>query len=292
MYTEATFSLYKYELQISMKCLSILRYMSDHLEHMPLGVTTRLTMTHDVPILMSQMIEMKPWFHIKDGQTKVFHGSEWIRVDTTTNDQEFDLPKLEAQAWLTLYNLMSKKESKDKYDLHHYRLNVLSKLSGFINDSLIHQLPILANFKEWLLKLNMANASSSGSGVKDLVMIEDVPGIYQSLEETYKGKYDQIAANQKEEFLGDTSEAWQKEAGRILDTLDSDVAQTLISSQKAYASSGSTTSSCAQCHDPSPKQRCSNCKQARYCSRECQTKHWPRHKTRCCNSTSTTIKKE
>ena len=57
---------------------------------------------------------------IKDGQTKVFHGSEWIRVDTT-NDEEFDLPKLEAQAWLTLYNLMSKKESKDKYDLHHYR---------------------------------------------------------------------------------------------------------------------------------------------------------------------------
>ena len=65
----------------------------------------------------------------------------------------------------------------------------MSKLSGFINDSLIHQLPILANFKEWLLKLNMANASSSGSGAKDLVMIEAVPGIYQSLEETYKGKY-------------------------------------------------------------------------------------------------------
>ena len=261
--------------QIAMKCLSIVRYMTDHMESMILGVTTRMTMTHDVPILLAQLIEMKPWMHVSGGKTKVFHGSEWI-----TMEDETELPKLEAQAWIALYNLLSKKASKDKYELHHYRLNVITKLSGQINEVISNQLPILANLKEWLLRLNVAASDVATSApARDLVMIEAVAEIHDSLEQRYRDKYDEIAENQKNEFLGATSEAWQKEAGRILETLDSEAAQSLMQSQKQQLSSNSNV--CAQCHDPAPKQRCSRCKTARYCSRECQTKHWPRHKGRC-----------
>ena len=96
------------------------------------------------------------------------------------------------------------------------------------------------------------------------------------LEQRYRDKYDLIASQQKDEFLGDTSKAWQKEAGRILETLDSDAAQHLFLNKRP-----TTDTICAQCRDPSPKQRCTRCKTSRYCSRECQTKHWPRHKSHC-----------
>jgi hypothetical protein len=40
---------------------------------------------------------------------------------------------------------------------------------------------------------------------------------------------------------------------------------------------------CSQCGRPDAKKRCVTCKAARYCSRECQVKHWKSggHKTRC-----------
>ena len=80
-----------------MKSLSILRYMTDHLESMPLGVTTRMTMTNDIPILLAQLIEMKPWLHVNGNgsDTKIFHGTEWIRIA----DEE-ELPKLEGRFFI------------------------------------------------------------------------------------------------------------------------------------------------------------------------------------------------
>lgn len=43
---------------------------------------------------------------------------------------------------------------------------------------------------------------------------------------------------------------------------------------------------CANCNtnttkDGKPLQRCSRCKGVYYCSRECQTSHWPKHKPNC-----------
>jgi hypothetical protein len=39
-----------------MKAITILRYMTDHVDSLPLGVTTRLVITHDVPILFIQLV--------------------------------------------------------------------------------------------------------------------------------------------------------------------------------------------------------------------------------------------
>ncbi|KAJ7114325.1 hypothetical protein C8R44DRAFT_227342 [Mycena epipterygia] len=44
--------------------------------------------------------------------------------------------------------------------------------------------------------------------------------------------------------------------------------------------------SCTNCHkiDPDLKlSRCGRCKEAWYCSKECQKKHWPKHKEFCRN---------
>ncbi len=43
----------------------------------------------------------------------------------------------------------------------------------------------------------------------------------------------------------------------------------------------STVSRCGWCGTKVTKARCSQCKRAQYCSKECQTLHWPEHKTKC-----------
>ena len=58
-----------------MKCITILRYLCDHIDELPLGVSTRLTITHDVPVLLVQLMESKPW--IKTSKNQVFEGAIW-----------------------------------------------------------------------------------------------------------------------------------------------------------------------------------------------------------------------
>ena len=70
----------KIVVQISMKAITILRYMTDNVDVLPLGVTTRLVVTHDTPILFIQLLEEKPWIKTsRDGNNvQVFEGSEWM----------------------------------------------------------------------------------------------------------------------------------------------------------------------------------------------------------------------
>ena len=264
-----------------MKCVSILRYLTDHLENLSLGVTSRLVITQDVPIVLANLLEMKPWLRINcnGGPNRVFEGSEWVSEDETN----ISMPKIEGQVWIALYNLLSKKQCTDKYELHHYRITVLSKLSGYINDSTTRQLPVLEKLRDWLLRLNVV--SPQAQSAKDLILIEAVGEIQQSLEHRYANRYDEIAEQQKEIFLNDAADSWQIEAGKLLDTLDTGAARSLLTEKKknkpTSTTDDSSSSTCGNCRQADAKQRCSRCKKVRYCGRKCQAEDWPRHRGKC-----------
>ena len=62
-----------------MKSISILRYYSDFLEDLQLGVTTRLMVTHDIPVTMVSLLETSPWIRKQQsrGDGEIFEGCEW-----------------------------------------------------------------------------------------------------------------------------------------------------------------------------------------------------------------------
>ena len=258
--------------QIAMKSLSILRYLTDHIDELTLSAANRMTITHDLPILMAQLLEIKPWMKFEKDSSKIFDGSDWI-------EDEGQLGKLEGQAWITLYNLMSKKAFQEKYEMHHYRITVLSKLSGQLNDHIISQLPVLEKLKEWLLRINLAKPSAPPP--KNMVLIEAVAAIKDSLESRYASKYQDIANEQKDLFLQEASEAWQAEAGRLIDTLETEAAQQLLTSKGNTSNQDANKKACGHCRRAEAGQRCSRCQAVRYCSRECQALDWPRHRGRC-----------
>jgi zinc finger MYND domain-containing protein 10 len=47
--------------KIGIKCLTILSFVIDKLECLPLSATTRLVKTHDVPCLISEILHLRPW---------------------------------------------------------------------------------------------------------------------------------------------------------------------------------------------------------------------------------------
>lgn len=49
------------EFDIGMRCISILYYIIEFLDSLPLYVVSRILTTHDVPYLFVQLIEKQPW---------------------------------------------------------------------------------------------------------------------------------------------------------------------------------------------------------------------------------------
>lgn len=50
-----------FEFDIGMRCISILHYLIEILDNLPLCAISRLLATHDVPYLLAQLIENQPW---------------------------------------------------------------------------------------------------------------------------------------------------------------------------------------------------------------------------------------
>ena len=96
-------------------------------------------------------------------------------------DEDGGIPKIEAQVWLAIYSLLSKKVFTDKYEINTYRKNVIGKMAEYISDDYMDQLPMLKSFKKWLLQLSISNPPSSSSHMKANFMIETVAELREGL---------------------------------------------------------------------------------------------------------------
>jgi len=65
------------EFQISMSALNICRFLTDHRQHLPLTLTTRLLETHDILLTLCPLIEKAPWVRKRKGKFEKFQGNEW-----------------------------------------------------------------------------------------------------------------------------------------------------------------------------------------------------------------------
>ena len=72
------------EFDIGIKCISILRYLAEFSENLPLCVLSRMLSTHDVPYLLAQLIEKQPW-----KKTDVDGNKKLILYTTRINFENF-----------------------------------------------------------------------------------------------------------------------------------------------------------------------------------------------------------
>eukprot|EP00070_Physeter_catodon_P036403 XP_028343297.1 zinc finger MYND domain-containing protein 10-like [Physeter catodon] len=99
------------EFRICMCCLSLLRFVTDHRATLPVTVTTRLLDQHDILLSLVSLMERKPWCRCRsDGDTEFFEDQQWI----VQRSNEASMPKVQAQVWLTIYNLVMDQECRSR----------------------------------------------------------------------------------------------------------------------------------------------------------------------------------
>ena len=108
---------------------------------------------NDIPCALVPLLELKPWIRKNSkGQTEKFEDMRWQVIK---DDEKGKIPKIEAQIWLTIYNMFLSQDTNRKYEITTFRKNNLLRLRKFLNEQLIDQLPMLGGMLRSLEEMSM-----------------------------------------------------------------------------------------------------------------------------------------
>ncbi|XP_030061359.1 zinc finger MYND domain-containing protein 10 [Microcaecilia unicolor] len=251
------------EFDIALKAMTVLRYITDNINSLPLSGLHRLLTTHNVPCLLVQMIEHCPWSRHEKGQLKKYENGRWYPV---LPENHLKMTKMDGQVWIALYNLLLRPECQQKYNFNSFNKGQLLKLRGFLTDVLIDQLPNLVELQRFLGHLSI---SEPAPPKKDLVL-EQIPEIWDRIIRENSGKWKAIAKHQVKQVFNPSAEDLRHQAHQWAETYNMNVIESLMPEKPKCGFCGSEA-----------KKRCSRCQNEWYCKRECQVKHWQKHKKAC-----------
>ncbi|KAI9338231.1 hypothetical protein BDR26DRAFT_919504 [Obelidium mucronatum] len=268
--------------------LSLFRYISDQCADVSLAVLTRMLNFNDMVCSCVHLIEQAPWIQQKnassskksDGTTNSnkepkflsFENGNWKEID----QEEYQrLGKVEAQVWITLYNLLLDNECRRKFIYNDSKKSVILKLRPYIEEILVDQLPILSHLQRYLDELLIMDVPTNAPiTANDSFLIEQVPETTNQIQNTITKnstyliqRFETLMKDDAAAVAGGISSiavAKSMAAMYDLDNLDS-----LLEDPK-----------CGKCGRPA-ENRCSKCKSEWYCGRKCQVESWKKHKAIC-----------
>ncbi|KAK5912632.1 hypothetical protein CesoFtcFv8_002485 [Champsocephalus esox] len=249
------------EFEISLKAVSVLRFITDHTES--ISVINRMLCTHNIPCVLVHLIGCCPWSRHQKGEVEKYINGRWQRIP---GEDRLKMTKLDGQVWISLYNLLLKEDCQRKYDFNNYNKNQLLKLRGFMTEVLLDQLPNLVELQRFLAHLALTDPAPPK---KDLVL-EQIPEMWDNIVRENSGKWKAIAKYQVKETFSPSERDLRLQAQRLDQVYNLDVMESLLPEKPK----------CGYCGKEAAK-RCSQCQGEWYCHRECQVKHWSKHKRAC-----------
>ncbi|ODM94057.1 Zinc finger MYND domain-containing protein 10 [Orchesella cincta] len=254
------------------KALSTLRYIIENIDSLGASLVSRLTLSSDAPMLLTELILQKPWRreNWQSGKISEFDPTTatWKEIDSSAH---FILNRNEIQAWLGLYLLLKNNQVLGNYELYDGRKNQLLKLRAFLNDLSLDQLPILGELQLFLNQLAIQSGGPFAPS-KSPLLLEMIAPIRNALEEEFKKKRKKLIKAYTLELIEASRESLLEKAQKLAASYDFNNFEPTLASKGV----------CANCSKEAEK-RCSKCKKEWYCSRECQVEHWKRHKVTCGN---------
>ncbi|XP_045885328.1 zinc finger MYND domain-containing protein 10 isoform X1 [Micropterus dolomieu] len=258
------------EFEITLKASSVLRYITDHTES--ISVISRMLCTHNMPCVLVQLIDCCPWSRRREGEVEKYINGRWQKIPV---EDHLKMTKLDGQVWISLYNLLLKEDCQRKYDFNSFNKNQLLKLRGFLTEVLIDQMPNLMELQRFLAHLAVTDPAPP----KKELILEQIPEIWDHIVRENSGKWKAITKYQVKETFNPSESDLRLQAQRLAQTYNLDVMESLLPEKPK----------CGSCGKEATK-RCSRCQGEWYCHRECQVKHWPKHKKTCQLMTEATEK--
>ena len=91
------------EFNSTMTCISLIRFITDHMEALPASVIHALMDTADLHLQLVPLMEFRPWIRKNNkGEQEKFEDNAWKVIQPHEKGR---ITKLEGQIWLTIYNM-------------------------------------------------------------------------------------------------------------------------------------------------------------------------------------------
>lgn len=133
------------EFDIGIRSISILRYLAEYLDRLPISVLSRMFTTHDIPYLLIELLELRPWIKQNDDGKKMIPRKYLFQLnlfclhlgDSLIYDGNWNKPnpnevgkicKIEGQLWFGLRELLLSPKCISHYEITEHRLAKLLKV--------------------------------------------------------------------------------------------------------------------------------------------------------------------
>lgn len=180
------------EFKVCISSCSIARFICEHCDILPLSVITRITDIHDFLILIIPLIENPPWTRrLDNGRWQKLIDHKWTDVNPI---DLLKITKYEGQPWLTVYHLLAKSEFRERYSLNSYRKGQLLRVRKYINDTLLDQLPILADIQRYMDELALTEVPEPHESNNSVFLFQQVAIMRESI--IKKKDFEQVASFQ------------------------------------------------------------------------------------------------
>ena len=108
---------------------------------------------NDIPCVLVPLLEMKPWIRKNHkGEEEKYEDQRWQVIK---DHDKGKVTKVEAQIWLTIYNMFMTADSSRKYEITTFRKQNMLRLRKFKNEVLLDQLPMFTPMLRGLEEMNL-----------------------------------------------------------------------------------------------------------------------------------------
>ena len=189
--------------------LTVLRYLTDYINDVPLCVMARLLDTHDVQMLLVPLLEERPWVRRVPGKNggpfvnEIFADGRWVEQP---REDRLQLTKCDAQTWLALNNLTVDAKCRAKYRYDDHRKNTMNRLKRFFNDILLDQLPVLKDLQRVTDEILLQVAPPAHEVTQGRLILEQVPETRTRLLKRTEKEWIACARAQLSSHFADTPE--------------------------------------------------------------------------------------
>jgi zinc finger MYND domain-containing protein 10 len=225
-------------------CISIVRFICDNLSSLNMPIVHQMTEVNDIPCILIPLLEEKPWLRTNSrGDQEVYEDQKWqVRKDKN------QIPKVEAQIWLTIFSLFMCGEAQRKYEITTFRKSNLLRLRKFMNEVLLDQIPVLTEMLRSLEELSMMQEQTISSSNPFIVQL--LPEIRNGI--LYKRNWKEIADFQRKTYFELSETEAKEEMKSIMALYSTDMLEDFLEQPK-----------CGCCGNDA-KNRCSKCKHEWY----------------------------
>lgn len=191
---------------IAICALTVLRYVTDAMGDLPLGVTARLLDTHDAQMLLAPLLDKRPWVRRRrdaSGKTvrEAFQDGRWSVVP---REDRMQLTKCDGQTWLALTNLVCDPKCRARYQYTDSRKRSMERLKRHFNDVLFDQLPVLQDLQRAVDEVLLMVTPSAREVAAGRLILEQTPRTRDALLRRSDDAWRALAATQLATHFADS----------------------------------------------------------------------------------------